>query len=264
MTDVRKNLVFLISILIGMIVVLLFLNLSGFRRSSQKGQISNTVLSDSGYLPVRLSKSEVNFFDIARSGDKVIFYEENDSIVYEASLDGKTKKEFVRIPGVREMIFSPDHSQIIAAISESGKSEKYHFNLFENKRTALDSKIKTFAFSPNGSRIAYHLYDDDSGEGNISVARPDGSDSAVIFKTRIKDLELAWPEENMIIFSDFAVKPDGSGFKKLNAGETGAPKKLSTPENLGIEASAAKMNLLGNYAVYLNAKDGKFYSLKVR
>lgn len=270
MADVRKNLILLIFVLTGMVFVLLFLNFRGVGRSEQKAEILDSSWPDLGHFPAKLSKSGVAFFNLDKSSNKVVFYEELDSIVYETVIDGKNKKEISRIPGIKEIVFSPDGRQIIASVSERGELKKYYFNLIENKRVALDPKTKTAAFSPDGSKIAYHIYDDDSGEGSISVAEPGDPKLALIFKTRIRDLDLAWPEENIIVIeqketgASFALKPGGNALEKLDAAKPAGSEEISILENLGIEASTTEVNLLGNYIVYLNAKDRRLYSLKIK
>ena len=268
--DLRKNLILLTFVLTGMVFLLVFLNFQRNNRSGQKAEILDSFLPSHDYFPIKLSKSEVNFFNFGRSSDKIVFYEELDSIIYETFIDGKNKKEISRIPGIKEIVFSLDARQIIASVSERGEVKKYYFNLIENKRVALDPKTKTAAFSPDGSKIAYHIYDNGSGEGSVSLAEPGNSKLTIIFKTRIRDLDLAWPEENMIVIhkketgDSFAVKPGGNALEKLDAPKPAGSEGISILENLGIEASTTEVNILGNQIVYLNAKDKKLYSLRIK
>src|SRR3989344_3419400 len=100
----RKNLTTLTFILIGVLVSLLVLNFQELNKN-QKAQILNTRKSLNN-LPIKISRGIVNSFNFKSSSDKIIFYEKLDSMVYEAGLDGKNKKELARIPGVSEIVFS--------------------------------------------------------------------------------------------------------------------------------------------------------------
>ena len=252
----RKNLIFLIFVLAGMVFVLLILNFLGVDRNSQKAEIYDV-------FPVKISRSGVIFFNIMKNSNRIIFYEELDSIIYEAGLDGRNKKELSRIPGVKDIDFSPDGHELAAFISERGDLKGYHFDLVENRRTVLDPRTRSAAFSPDGSRVAYYLYDDESGEGSIQVVAQDNQRQNVIFKTRLKDLDLSWPEADLIAFSDFGIRPDGSGFRTIKKTNPDSEAVIIL-EEAGIKAAASQVSALGDYLVYLNAKDRKLYSLKIR
>lgn len=261
--DLRKNMILLIFVLTGMVLVLLFLNFQKADRSGQRAEVLDA-LSEHDLFPVRLSRSEVSFFTVGKTSNKTVFYESLDSIVYEADLDGGNKKELARIPGAKEIVFSPDGRKMVASVSERGELKKYHFDLIENKRTILDPRTKAAAFSPDGSRIAYYLYDIDSGESSVQIAGP-GNQELNVFKTRVKEPDLSWPEDDMIVFSNFAIDPDGGGFRVLE--QTNSPSKsgaMEILEKLGIETSAVQTSALSDYLVYLNAKDKRLYSLKLK
>lgn len=253
----RKNLISLVLVLTVTTAVLLFLNLRGFERTP-------AALLTPEPIPVKLSRSEVNFFTVGKISNKAIFYESLDSIVYETDLDGRNKKEWARVPGAKEIVFSPDGRKMVASFSERGETRKYRFDLVENKKIALDPKTKAAAFSPDGSMAAYYFYDDGTGEGGIRIAGPDDQEIEIL-KTRIRSADLSWPEEEVIVFSTFAVRPDGKGFQTLE--KTNAVSDSETAkilEGFGIEASAVQTSAFGNYLVYVNAKDKKLYSLKVK
>jgi len=275
MTDIRKNLIVIIFLLSATMIALLFLNLN----KSWKNRSALIIESQSGQsvnLPKKISKGRVNFFSLNGFSEKIIFYDESDYMVYESGYDGKMKKEVARIPGVLEMIFGPKGEDAIAAISESGNLKRYYFDLGNDSRTALNQNIKSVAFSPDGRKIAYYFYDGRLAEGNISVSDPDGSGFKNIFKTRIEDLEISWPNDGLIVFRSkkevnlfvFSISPEGENFRRLTEEESaaafgekiaGAEKEIF--ENLDIDALKIKLSPLKNYIIFINSSDGKLYSL---
>lgn len=272
MTDVRKNLIIIVFLLTGAIIILLFFNLN----SSWKIERAEILDSYSApvNLPKKISRGTVNFFELSGSS-KVVFYEESDSTIYEAGLDGKNKKELARIPGAMKIVFSPSGYELIAAVSEKNTLKNYYFDLRDNKRTELPKDAKDLVFSPDGGRITYYFYDDKAGEGGILIANPDGSDSKGIFRTRIKNQILIWPKNDLIVFYlkeggnqslAFSIKPDGKEFQRLTEEELILYASRETEETkvlkeLGIETTSVKLNPPKDYLIFLNAGDGKLYSL---
>lgn len=272
MADIKRNLIILTFVLSGTLIILLILNFQGLEKN-QEAQILG-IENNLNNLPTKISKGPVNSFDFRNSSNKIVFYERLDSTVYEIELDGKNKKEVARIPGASEILFSPNDAELIATIKETDGLRKSYFNLKDNKKIRLDKRIKNAAFSPDGKNLAYYFYDDGSGEGNISISNPDGSDFISIFKTRNKNLKLSWPENDLVVFYPetedgqpliFSIKPSGKEFQKLSETEhliySNQKLKKEILENLGIEASDIKLDPLENYLIFINAKDGKLYSL---
>jgi len=273
MANIRKNLIILTFVLSGTLISLLVLNFQELGKN-QEAQIFETD-KNLNNLPVKISKGSINSFDFKSNSNKVLFYEKIDSMVYEAELDGKNKKELARIPGASEVLFSPSGQELIATIKDINGLGKSYINLENNQKVRLDKRIGSIAFSPDGKKIAYLFYDERTGEGNISISSPDGSDFINIFKTRSSNLKLVWPENDAIIFYlesenneilAFSIKSNGKEFRKLS--ETKyliyfGKKPEEILKNLGIEALVAKLSPLKDYLIFINAKDGKLYSLNL-
>lgn len=268
--SLRKNLIILIFVLGGVLVSLLTLNFQKLGEN-QKAQVLDTN-DDFKNLPIKLSKGSINSFSLQNNSGKIVFYEKLDSMVYEISADGKNKKEIVKIPNASEILFSPSNKELIATLEDNEGLIKIYFNLETNQKIRLDKRIKNAAFSPDGKKLAYHFYDR-IGDGNISVSKPNGSDFINIFKTRNENLKLIWPENDLIVFYPeenqslvFSIKPDGKDFQKLPEAEYSIyfdKPKQEILKNMGIEATNIKLSPLGDYLIFINAKDGKLYSLRI-
>lgn len=274
MTDIRKNLIIIIFFLSGIFLVLLFLNFSASSKKQGAAvfEPQSAIPTD---LPKKVSRGPVVFFDFKNGSGKAIFYEEFDSTVYEADLDGKNKKELARIPNASGILFNPNGKGLIAEVPGKGSPTTAYFDLENNRKTELPKNIRSAAFSPDGEKLAYYFYDDKTGRGNISTAEPDGLNSGSIFLTRIKDLNLAWPENELLVFypksgggQAFSVMPDGNNFRRLDDEESlryfnHEKEEAAILQEMGIKAAGIKLSPLGDYLIFLNAGDGKLYSLRL-
>jgi len=84
---------------------------------------------------------------------------------------------------------------------------KYTFNLNNlNPENPLNKNIRYITFSPDGQKIAYQYYNEATGDNNISISNPDGSNYKNIFNLRLKDIMLYWPNKDIIAI---LTKPSG-------------------------------------------------------
>lgn len=66
--------------------------------------------------------------------------------------------------------------------------------------TALNSNISSYAFSPDGSRVAYFIYQKNKNGnfGAVFVSNSDGSNPQILLKTRVPVVTLSWIVENEV------------------------------------------------------------------
>lgn len=274
MTDVRKNLIIIIFFLGGIVFVLLFLNLSQSWKKQEASifEPQNAIPAD---LPKKISRGPVVFFDFKKGSDNLVFYEESNFTIYETDLDGRNKKELARIPDASGIIFNPNGKGLIAEVPGKGSPMTAYFDLENNRKTELSKNIRSTAFSPDGEKLAYYFYDDKTGQSNISVAEPNGSNFERIFLTRIKNLNLAWPENELIVFypksgggQAFSITPGGDKFRRLSEEESlryfnREKEEIVVLEEMRIKAAETKLSPLNDYLLFLNAGDKKLYSLRL-
>lgn len=274
MTEIRKNLIIIIFFLGGIFFVLLFLNLNSSwkKQGAAVFEPQSVIPAD---LPKKISRGPVIFFDFKKRSGKAVFYEEIDSTVYEADLDGKNKKELARISDASGILFNPNGKGLIAEIPGKGSLATAYFDLENNRKTELPKNIRSAAFSPSGEKLASYFYDDKTSQGSISIAEPDGSNFKSIFLTRIKDLNLIWPENELIVFysksgsgQTFSITPDGNKFRRLDEKESlyyfnREKEEAAILQEMGIAATKTKLSPLNDYLIFINAGDGKLYSLRL-
>jgi len=62
--------------------------------------------------------------------------------------------------------------------------------------------MRWITWSPSRDKIAYQFYNSQTGDNNISISNPDGSDWTIVFQTRMKDLIVEWPDPSKNIYQD--------------------------------------------------------------
>lgn len=226
--DYKKNLIIIIIALVFIIITLIILNLKGVDKI-QRAQISidsvekklqNTEKQIKA--PVKLSKSYVKEFVIT---DNILFYEGESGSIYESNFNGENIKKIAQIENNSEIIFSPNGKELIIKTRGTDEQKNIYFNIQNNEKREIHKNIKNVVFSPNSQKIMYHFYDPEKNDGNISIANPDGSDFLNIFKTRIENINLFWPNNNIVSFYPrndknqgadlFILESDGKKLRKI-------------------------------------------------
>lgn len=103
-----------------------------------------------------------------------------------------TKKEFVATFG----------SDLSADQTDSPRTFKY-FNIETGEEVSLDPNIRSGAFSPDGSLLAYHYSETNDGQsptGKIFISEPNGKHSKKIIDTRLENIKMGWPIREKMSF----------------------------------------------------------------
>lgn len=265
MTDIRKNLIILIFVLGGTLISLIFLNYQKINKN-QKSQLMLEQSDAQINSPAKLSRGEVDFFSFKDAG-RAVFYEKGDSTIYDIALDGKNKKALTKLPKASDIVFSPNGQKLIATVS----GKRYLFDLTKNQKNDLTKNHQNAVFSPDSRKVAFYS----PNEGSIWILNLEDSSSSTIFKTRIENLGLFWPQKDLIVFypkdkgdSLFSITPDGNQFKKISQEEfnlyiNGLSDELTKLNAFKIEAINLKLSDLKDYLLFVNARDGKLYSLRL-
>ena len=146
----------------------------------------------------RLSTVKVLNPTISESGREVVYFEKGTGKILSADFSGKSTNIVSGeiINDLNDANWSKNGIQVI--FNQQGKYT--YFNVKTGARSKLNQNISHVTWSRDGKKIAYLFYDDKTGEGNISIASPDGSSFKNVFKTRAQNLKLNWPKENLLSF----------------------------------------------------------------
>lgn len=232
-------LVFLIVVLVGLVLFLggylisskeqtaTIGNLSGFDQQTQTKEKSEASLH-------RLSTVKAVSPTLSEDGKQVVFFESSSGKILTSDFAGQ---ENAVVSGKLVTNFSSarwSRNGYEALITQNVKGTPLYsyFHLKTGRTSALNSKISSPIWSPNGSKIAYLFFDSSREEGQISIANPDGSLFKNILPTRLNPLVLTWPKEDLISFhhrssdeqSLFTLGTDGSSLEKI----LGPVSKLQT------------------------------------
>ena len=165
-----------------------------------------------------LSKRAVLSPTLSKEKTSVLYYDKNSGQVFEAGpggLNPERNREGPQrasvsygmneklvsdkpLPNLVETIWSPNKKEVVSVFDTNNGKDFRYYNYQTNKVVGLGKTIRSLAFSPDGSHIAYLR---SLGlDGAIYVSAPDGSSPRKIIETRLSDIELSWPSEEHISF----------------------------------------------------------------
>jgi len=187
-------------------------------------QFRKTLLSQPSV--IRISDNGAQAYGII-PGNKGVAYFDMDGKFSISDFIGSEKQTVSESVGgkvLQSLWFSNKMEVILTLITQNGLGKLY-YDYQNGKATLLDNRIQNISFSPDNSKLAYNFFDDNTYDGSISISRVDGSSFVKIFKTRLSDIKIQWPQENLISFHKapsedepidlFTIDNEGENFTKL-------------------------------------------------
>lgn len=169
-------------------------------KGSLLSQFTSTITQDPQV--VRISHSNVVGYAISLTGREVMYLDhEGGFIISDLIGKGIISETHLTDNKALNILWSPTTPEMILTTIEEGELKRTRYNYLEDTRSSLNEGIQNVAFSPKGNRIVYSFYDEQAYEGNISISNPDGSRYINIFKTRLPDVTVHWPQESTVFFS---------------------------------------------------------------
>jgi len=140
--------------------------------------------------PVKITPEEANFAFSMPNSTKIRYYHARSGGIKEVDImDPKSPELIATIkPMASYITWSPNGSELIAQYG----AEYRHINLKTGKDTKLAGNIFFPVFSKSSTDVAYLYFDDNAGEGDISVADSSFASFKNILKTRLKSWEIYW------------------------------------------------------------------------
>lgn len=161
-----------------------------------------------------LSKREVISPVISKEKDSVLYYEKGTGKVFEVTLKDLRESPVSDAPlaNLIKTIWSPSRKEVIS-LFYSPKGNRYKYFGYKTRASVdLGADIKSLSFSPVGSRIAYFGAKDNSQ--GIFISQPDGSSFKQLLPSRLENIEVYWPSDNLLAFKTGAT--DGSELYSLS------------------------------------------------
>jgi len=162
-------------------------------------------------------------------GNGVLYYHANNGFVSRADIASRqsTLVSQATLPGLRDVIWSPDRQWVVTVFSaQHGQSYQY-FNYQTHAHGTLPSSVIGATFSPDSSSLA--MAEQMGDETDILTGQPDGANAQVILKTHLPHVSISWPQAHTLalttkddtgVASMYLLGDDG-GLTKIIDSETG-------------------------------------------
>lgn len=213
MARAKKILLILTAILIIILVVLLIYNLflkgkiplpgrwGGKFPSGEEGGVEPEIKPGIKEKIKAISQDRVIGPTLSSDGKKVMYYSVDTGNVYESNFDGseliRTSSDY--LSDLIEAKWSSDKEKVITTLVDGkGTVAKFLYDYYSKKSTSFNKFIREIAWSPNGEKIIYQYLNDYTDENKLSIADPTNTAWTNVFETRLRDLVLEWPRDDII------------------------------------------------------------------
>ena len=169
--------------------------LQKFEGQTQVTTSSSTLLQNPLVLGSHQAVAPVN----SKDSSAVIYYEKSTGRVFQVDLATGEEKLISPnpLPNFLNTIWAPDGKQVVSEFY-SPQSDRFKYYNYNTRKTALlPDGVRSVAFSPGSTQIVYFQNFNSPG---IFISQPDGSSFKKFLETRSKDIQLEWPQNDLIAF----------------------------------------------------------------
>lgn len=137
---------------------------------------------------------------ISKEKDSVIYYERGTGKVFEVALNDMREKSIsdTTLPDLIKTIWSPSRKEVISLFYYPKGNHYKYFNYKTRASVDLGTDIKSLAFAPDGNQISYFGIKND--QQGIFLSQPDGSSFKNILPSRLENVEVYWPSNDLLAF----------------------------------------------------------------
>lgn len=203
---------------------------------------------------------------LSAEGTKVVYYSQYNGNVWQSAFDGSglTRISSAVLENLKKIIWSPDKTKVVGIYQDEQENiTKNIYNYTTGIVSSLNPYVQEIAWAPTSDAIAYQYTNDITGDNNISIANPDGTNWQNIFQTRMKNVNLDWIGSEIAFYE----KPSGlvqSSLFLLNPLTKNLTKALSNVYGMAVKRSPQGDKLLyskttsagKNINLYVALKDG--------
>ena len=135
---------------------------------------------------------------LSKEKDSVIYYEKDTGKVFEVVLNNLRERSVSDVPlaNLIKTIWAPSRKEVVSLFYSPGGIHYKYFDYKTNFSVDLGTNIKSLAFSPNGSQVAY--FGNKGGSQGVFISKPDGSSFKQLLLSRLDNAEIYWPSDNLI------------------------------------------------------------------
>lgn len=218
---------------------------------------SNAVGSRKGI--IRLSNDGVSTYGIVPDKKNVAFFDRNGVFkIVNFTGDFKFKGEGSFTDNIIGGVWAKAKMEAIVTTINSDGVQRTFYDYLNGKTKILSKNIQDISFSKDGERIVYGFFDEITYEGNISTSRTDGSSFIVLFKTRLSNMEINWPQNDLISFYKKTLnKSERVDLFKINNKGEELEKILTAKKSLRVTWAPDGKSFI--YSVYDNDKNHLYY-----
>lgn len=218
-TKLKRILIFIIIILI---IALIGLSVYTFliKPKEEEPPLGEFPEGEEGFIPFEeefipeldlkikaISKEAVLAPTLTNDKTGVIYYSRVNGNVWQSDFNGDnlTQVSDSILENLIKVLWSSDKKEVITIFQDPlGEVSKYFYKHETDKALPLNKYINYVAWSPDVSKIAYQYQNELTDENNISISSPDGSDSSIIIRTRMRNLIVEWPKEEKLFLREKA------------------------------------------------------------
>lgn len=250
----------LYSLIILLVLILAFLGGYLFnQKNSEPANISGSLERFSENTPSPLKQASPKLVQISSSkviaaangdSDGIFYIEKEGGKVIKTDKDGINRQTVsgAILKNITGALWPPDGSGFIYYAKSLLKELPYYFSLKDGKMSAFSESATSLVFSPDGSKVAYHFWDQGAEEGSISISQPDGSLFKEVIKTRAPALVINWPKESALSFYERAPADKATDLFLVEIGNNRRLAKiLENKTGLDVKWSPSGDNLLYSF-----------------